>query len=208
MGALFTPAPDTRIGLSYRSSIGYQLSGTVQVAGVAGFPTIGTANIRLPATTSLALAQKLSDRWQFLGDFTYTQWSSIKAVPLVLASGAVPDTFNFQFRDSWRVGAGANYKWSQDVALKLGLAYEISPVTDQYRTTALPDNDRVWVGIGAKWAVSKQSTLDFGYAHLFIPRSGTINQMRGVGVALGQGTVVGSYNNSVDILAVQYTYAF
>jgi long-chain fatty acid transport protein len=208
MGAMFTPAPNTRIGLSYRSSIGYQLSGTVQVAGVPGFPTNATANVRVPATTSIALSQKLSDRWQLLGDFTYTQWSSIKAVPLVLASGAVADTFNFQFRDSWRAGVGANYKWSQDVTLKGGLAYEISPVTDQYRTTALPDNDRVWVGAGVKWAVSKESTLDFGYAHLFVPRSGTINQARGVGVPLAQGLVIGSYNNSVDILAVQYTYTF
>jgi long-chain fatty acid transport protein len=208
VGAFFTPAPDTRIGLSYRSSMGYHLSGTVQIAAVPGFPTTGTVNVRLPATTSIALSQRWSDRWQMLGDFTYTQWSSIKAVPLVLASGTVADTFNFQFRDSWRVGAGANYKWSQEMTLKLGVAYETSPVTDQYRTTALPDNDRVWVGIGGKWAVSKASTLDFGYAHLFVPRSGTINQARGVGVALGQGSVIGNYNNSVDILSAQYTYAF
>ena len=207
VGAFFTLAPETRLGLSYRSSVGYHLAGTVQVVGAPGFPTTGTANVRLPATTSVALSHQLSDRWQMLGDFTYTQWSSIKAVPLVLASGAVADTFNFQFRDSWRVGAGTNYKWSPDMTLKLGVAYERSPVTDQFRTTALPDNDRVWLGIGGKWAVSKQSTVDFGYAHLFVPRSGTINQVRGVGVS-AQGSVIGSYNNSVDILSAQYSYAF
>lgn len=206
VGALFIPAPDTRIGVSYRSSIGYQLSGTVQVTGVPGFPTNGTASVRLPATTSIALAQKLSERWQLLGDFTYTQWSSIKAVPVVLPSGAVADTFNFQFRDGWRIGLGANYKWSQDTTLKLGAAYELSPVTDQFRTTSLADNDRIWVGIGAKWAISKVSTVDLGYAHAFLPTTG-INQVRGVG-ALAQGAVVGSYKGSIDILAVQYTYSF
>jgi long-chain fatty acid transport protein len=207
-GALFTPAPGTRIGLSYRSSMGYHLSGTVQVAGVPGFPTTGTASVRLPATSSLALTQKISDKVQVLSDFTYTHWSSIKAVPLVLASGVVADTFNFQFRDSWRIGAGVNYKWSQDTTLKLGVAYEISPVTNQYRTTALPDNDRIWIGIGGKWALSKVSTLDIGYAHVFVPRSGTINQPLGVGVLFGQGSVIGNYNNRVDILSAQYSYAF
>jgi long-chain fatty acid transport protein len=208
LGAMFSPGAKTRIGLAYRSSVGYQLSGGVNVAATAGFPTTATANVRLPATTSLALSQALNDKWQLLADATFTQWSSVKAVPLVLASGVVGDTFNFQFRDSWRAGIGANYKWTPDLMLKLGVAYDQTPVTDQFRTTTLPDNDRTWLSIGGKWAASKQSTVDFGYAHLFVSNS-SINQVRGV-VPIGaqQGNVVGSYKNSVDIVSMQYTYSF
>jgi long-chain fatty acid transport protein len=207
IGALVTLTPATRLGLSYRSGIGHTVTGNVHLNGVAGFPTAGTANVRLPATTSAALSHQLNDRWQLLGDVTLTQWSSIKTVPLVLASGAVADTFNFQFRDSWRIAAGANYKWQPDLTLKLGVAYETSPVTNEFRTTALPDNDRVWVGVGGKWALSRQSTVDFGYAHLFVPNRGTINQVRGTGV-LAQGSVVGIYSGNFDMLSVQYSYAF
>ena len=208
LGAMFSPGSNTRIGLSYRSSIGYHLTGGVNVQGVAGFPTTASANVRLPATTSLALSQMLNDKWQILADATFTQWSSIKAIPLVLASGAVGDTFNFQFRDSWRAGIGANYRWTPEFMLKLGVAYDQTPVTDQFRTTSLPDNDRTWLSIGGKWAASKQSTVDFGYAHLFLSNS-SINQLRGTALAGGQqGNVVGTYKNSVDILSVQYTYSF
>jgi len=206
-GLLLTPAHGTRVGLSYRSSIEHDLSGTVNVFGVAGFPASASANLRLPATSSVALTQELSEKLQVLGDFTYTNWSSIKAVPVVLASGAVADTFNLQFRDGWRIGAGANYKWSQDFMLKFGIAYERSPVTGQYRTTAIPDANRFWVGVGGKYAISKRATVDFGYAHAFAPDA-TINQQRGVGTPLAQGNVIGDYKLSIDLLGLQYSYAF
>lgn len=206
-GLLLTPAHGTRVGLSYRSSIDHRLSGTVDVVGVPGFPVPASANVRLPATSSVALTQELSEKLQVLGDFTYTHWSSIKAVPVVLASGAVADTFNLQFRDGWRIGAGANYKWSHDFMLKFGIAFELSPVTGQYRTTALPDANRWWVAVGGKYAISKRATVDFGYAHAFAPNA-TINQQRGVGAPLAQGNVIGDYKLSIDILGLQYSHAF
>lgn len=207
-GVLFAPRPGTRVGLSYRSDMSYQLRGTVQLAGVPGFPTTATARVRLPATASVAVTHELSARLELLGDVTFTQWSSIKAVPVVLASGVVADTFSFQFRDSWRIAAGGNYKWSRHTTLKFGVAYETAPVTDQTRTVALPDADRWWVGIGAKWRISSASTVDIGYAHAFVPSDGAINQQRGVGVPLGQGSVIGTYRNSFDILGVQYSHTF
>lgn len=208
VGVMINPLPDTQIGLSYRSGMGYQLSGTVQIAGTAGFPTGATANIRMPSMTSIALSQKLSDQWQLLADATYTHWSSIQAVPLVLASGAVADTLNLQFRDGWRVGIGTNYKWTPDFTLKLGVAYDQTPVTDPFRTTSVPDNDRTWLAIGGKWAATKQFTVDFGYAHLWVKNS-SINQLRGTAAAAGQqGNVIGGYSNSVDIVSAQLTYSF
>ena len=207
-GVLFTPARGTRVGLSHRSSTNHHMSGTVDIVGVPGFPMPATLDVRLPATTSAALALDVSEKLQMLSDFTYTHWSSIKAVPVVLATGTVADTFNVQFRDGWRIGAGANYRWSQQVTLKTGIAYERSPVVSQYRTTPLPDEDRWWLGIGAKWAVSKSGTIDIGYAHAFVPWDANINSQRGVGVPLGQGSVIGHYRASIDIVGLQYSHAF
>ncbi len=205
-GALLIPSPGTRIGLSYRSSMSHHLRGTIQLNGAPGFPTTGTAQVRLPATSSIALSQQLSSRWQMLSDFTYTTWSSIQDTQLVLASGIVADTFRFQFQDSWRVGVGANYAWSPDMTLKLGIAYEKSPAHDKNRMVELPDNNRIAIAIGGKIALSKKTSVSMGYQHLFVSR-GSINQQNGVGV-LAQGSVIGTYHNSGDILAIQYTYAF
>ena len=97
---------------------------------------------------------------------------------------------------------------TNDFMLKLGLAYDKSPVTDLYRTATLPDSDRTWIAIGGKYQATKQFTLDFGYAHIFI-KDASIDQRRGVGTAPFQGNVVGNYSNpSVDIISVQATYSF
>ena len=61
--------------------------------------------------------------------------------------------------------------------------------------------------IRTKYRISKQSALDFGYAHLFV-KDASINQQRGVGVLGAQGNVVGNYEADVNIVSVQFTYSF
>jgi long-chain fatty acid transport protein len=218
LGVLVNLGANTRIGLSYRSAMDFDLTGSVAFTNV---PLVGTAangvraKAELPDTISWAIAHAFSPRWELLADITYTRWSKIKAVPLVTTSGSpivaaagvTLDTFNFQFKDSYRIGVGANYRWSDNFILKLGAAYDRSPVEERFRTTFLPDSDRTWLAVGGKFRVSKQATLDFGYAHLFV-KDGSINQQRGVAALPLQGNVIGNYDNQVDIVSVQFTYSF
>lgn len=211
LGALFTLSPATRIGVTYRSTMEHDFTGSVVVTGVAA-PSV-RATAELPATISLAIAHQFNPNWELLGDLTYTRWSSIKAVPIVAtsasalgAAGTTLDTFNFQFSDTYRIGVGANWRWRDDFMLKFGGAYDKSPVEDRFRTVVFPDNDRIWLAIGGKYRMSNQAVLDFGYAHLFM-KDASINQLRGVGVG-GQGNVVGNYESKVDILSIQYSHAF
>jgi long-chain fatty acid transport protein len=217
LGVLVNLGQLTRIGLTYRSAMDHELTGNITFTNV---PLLGTAvngvraNAELPDTISWAIAHSLNPKWELLGDITYTRWSKIKAVPLVTTSGsliapsgATLDTFNFQFKDTYRVGIGANYKVRDDFTLKFGVAYDRSPVEDRFRTTFLPDSDRTWLAIGGKYRMSKQATLDFGYAHLFV-KDGSINQHRGVATLPLQGNVIGNYDNKVDIVSVQFGYSF
>lgn len=217
IGGMFNLGTNTRIGVTYRSAMDYDLTGTVTFTNA---PVVGTfsqgvrANAELPDTLSWGIAHQWSPRWEILGDITYTRWSKIKAVPLVTtsASALIPanttlDTFNFQFKDTYRIGVGANWKWRDNFMWKFGVAYDKSPVEDQFRTTTLPDNDRTWIAIGGKYQMSKQATLDIGYAHLFI-KDPTINQQRGVAALPLQGNVIGNYDSDVNILSVQFTYSF
>lgn len=213
-GVLVNWSPQTRIGMSYRSSMSHELTGAVSVTGLGAAG--GKASVKLPDTLSWAIAHQLDQKWQMLGDVTYTRWSEIKGVPLVLTSaglgaspaGTVADTLDFQFRDAYRVGLGVNYKWKPDTTLKLGVAYDRSPVPDAaHRTVSLPDSDRRWLAFGAKYQLSRAATLDAGYAHVFMSDGGVLHNKR-VGVAGAQGIVSGSYKSNVDIVSVQFTYAF
>jgi long-chain fatty acid transport protein len=211
LGALFTLSPATRIGVTYRSAIEHDLTGSAVVTGVAA-PSV-RATAELPDTISWGIAHQFNPKWELLGDITYTRWSSIKGVPIVATStsalgvaGTTLDTFNFQFRDSYRIGVGANWMWRDDFVLKFGVAYDKSPVEDRFRTVVFPDNDRIWLALGGKYRMSKQAVLDFGYAHLFM-KDAPINQLRGLGIG-GQGNVVGNYDNAVNIFSIQYSHSF
>ena len=212
IGAMFNLGPASRIGISYRSSISYELGGTAATSGVPLAGTVSapvTASVRFPDTYSIGFAHAFNEQWELLGDFTYTRWSTIKAVPIVTTApsafgpaGTTLDTFNFQFDDSFRVGLGVNDRLSSNFTLKAGVAYDETPVDGQFRLVALPDNSRTWLALGGKYAFTKSATLDVGYAHLFI-NDGSINQTRPQ-----QGTVAGTYSSHVNIVSAQLSFAF
>lgn len=216
LGAMFKISPATRIGLSYRSTVEHDLKGTASIAGIGGATV--KANVKLPDTLSWAIAHQATPKLELLSDLTYTRWSEIKRVPVIttsaglaslgIASGSALDTFDFQFKNTYRIGVGANYKLQNDFTLKLGVAYDESPVSAQFRTVTLPDNDRLWFSIGGKYQVNKQATVDFGYAYLYV-QDASINSRKGVGASPFQGNVVGNYNNSdVHIFSAQLSYNF
>jgi long-chain fatty acid transport protein len=163
---------------------------------------------------SLSLAQTLSDRWQLLGDVTYTWWGKIGQIAAInTVNNTYRDTLAFNFDDAWRVSVGANYTYSDTWKFRGGLAWDQSPVKDATRTVRLPDNDRYWLALGAQYKFTKSTALDVGYAHLFISDA-DINFTRSQTLPTGAAapgtanTVTGTYKGSVDVLSVQLAVTF
>jgi long-chain fatty acid transport protein len=209
-GAMFQLAPETRLGVSYRSSIKYKVTGTVAFTNV---PTAvlgnldGNVNLDLevPDSESVALQHKLNQQWTLLADVTRTGWSKIKQLQIVRDTGQTLDNTPENFKNTWRVGVGAVHRYNDAWTIKMGFAYDQTPVNDNDRTARLPDNNRLWLSVGGQYKLSKDGTLDFGLAHLFI-KDAPINQNAGNATAFGQ--LVGTYKGSVDILGAQFAYRF
>src|SRR5204862_122605 len=179
VGGLFNVAPATRVGIHYRSSLDYKLDGNTSFSNVpaafAGIPAAaaGTSNgnvkldLKTPDNISFSVAHKLNDQWDLLGDLTWWHWSKIKQLPVVRtsgpANGTTLSTLAFNFDDTWRASIGANYKLNGPWTLKLGAAYDQTPVPNaESRSVRLPDNDRYWLSVGAAYQVSRDGKLDFG----------------------------------------------
>jgi long-chain fatty acid transport protein len=107
--------------------------------------------------------------------------------------------------DTWRFSLGATYEWSEPLLLRVGVARDGSPVPASTRTARLPDADRTWIAVGARWQASDALIIDAGYAHLFSDDA-RVSQNAGdtdINALLG-----GEQTSSVDILSVQVTYQF
>lgn len=212
-GVLWQVSKDTRLGLSFRSKMSFTLAGTQQVTNASGvvlsansFPI--TADLTLPAIAQLSGVHDLNERWSLLGDLMFTQWSVVDVLQVVNSStGANGTALPFQFKDAWRVSGAVNYRLNNAWLLRGGLAWDQSPVpgpTD--RTASLPDSDRVWVSVGARWDIgeTKKNRIDFAYAYVFISDS----QINRTTTGTSGMTLTGNYSNHANILSAQYTYSF
>jgi long-chain fatty acid transport protein len=73
------------------------------------------------------------------------------------------------------------------------------------RTARLPDSDRLWIAVGARYRFNRNLALDAGY--VYIPmRNGDINQ--NAGSTASNGLVSGHYDANVNIFSAQLTYTF
>ena len=205
-GVLFNPSPSTRIGLSYRSTIEHNLTGNLTSSNQLVSPNVGAgATIKLPDTAILSIVQKLDDRWEMLGDLSWTGWSSIKQVPILRSNGSIAQTLEPQFRDTTRIALGGNYKYSDEMKFKFGVAWDQTPVrSPERRLVALPDEDRIWLSVGTQWKPSPASTLDFGLSYLFVSNPQINNNQ----TLQGRGLVKGEYKNNIAILGAQYSMRF
>ena len=215
-GLTLTPTPTTTIGIGYRSALNQKIDGTMQQTGLIPLP--GTTNggvsttIDLPDMVSLGIRQQVGPQWTFMGTGEWTDWSWIGTSALTSASGGPalvggkPVSIAFNYDNGWFFGLGAEYKWTDRLTVRGGVAYEITPITDDVRIPLLPDNDRLWLSLGATWQIWKGFSADSAYSHAFV-RSTSINVSAASGNPSFDGiTYIGSVDSHFDIISLGIKY--
>ena len=191
-GALFTLSPAMRVGVSYRSPIKYTLEGTVN--GVLPVK----ADVKLPDTFILSVWQQVSDRWEAMGDLSYTRWDSLGSLNVVRASnGSLLSSETFNYENAWRFAWGAAYKASDAAKVKFGIAYDRTPVRNDFRTPRVPDNNRLWLSLGGQWNFNRYGRLDVGYSYLYLRDP-----------SIAQPGLQGKYDASAHLVGMQYSVGF
>src|SRR5437016_6228576 len=88
LGAMFQVAPDTKLGVSYRSSIKYHLTGTATFSSNFPFASANVnTDIKMPDSASIAVQHRLNPDWTLLADVSRTGWSKIKDLTINLDTG-------------------------------------------------------------------------------------------------------------------------
>ena len=204
LGVMFRLSPSTRMGLTYRSTVDLKVDGRLSAPG-AVIPASVAAE--LPNSASLAISHMMTDRLRLLADLTWTGWSNLPAiVAKSSASGAVLANERLGFEDSFRVGLGAQYQYTDRLRLHTGFAYDQSPTRNAMdRTVRLPDSDRFWLAVGLNQKLGERTSIDVGYAHVFF-EGAEINRPSFPNPSLQ--VVRGSFDTNVHIISLQLNHHF
>jgi long-chain fatty acid transport protein len=199
----------TKLGFTYRSGIDHDIDGSARFEAVpAVFATQGLfqdgpayTSIETPAEASLSFAQKLNDKWTISADVTWIDWSSFDAIRINFKNPKQPEVRQPEhWQNTWRYSVGVDWHYNSAWTFRGGLAYDETPIKDQYRTPRLPGDTRKWVSLGATWHLGAVD-LDIGYAHLFIGDDVPINQ-----VGQFHDHIIGNYDVATDIWSVGFRY--
>ncbi|WP_295576424.1 outer membrane protein transport protein [Stenotrophomonas maltophilia] len=222
VGGLFSIDENTHIGLSYRSKVRHKITGgdatfdgadraralLTNSPGTRGWfmDTSGRATVTMPASATLSVTHKVNDRWTVMGDVTRTAWkTAFDSVTVDYASPQPDSVLKFGYRDTTFVSLGTDYKLSDTVTLRGGVALDQTPTTDAHRDVRVPDTSRKWLSLGVGWTPSANTEYNVGYTHLFtsdpnvyVP-AGTNNQ---------GNSLTGKYKVRGDVLAASFQYKF
>jgi len=210
IGALIDFQQGTRVGLTYRSSIDYTLSGGgFTVNGANPFPppysNAVTADVELPDTFSIAVSHQFTPDTRVLADWSWTGWDSIQNLTIVDAAtgGSIFSTNQpLKFDNSWRAGLGVEHQLNPSWLLRAGVAYDQTPVQDEYRTPRLPDEDRTWLALGFRYQPEQNAPwwIDVGYTHIWVDDAESN--------LLSPVALLGTYEADIDIIAAQISFRY
>jgi long-chain fatty acid transport protein len=224
-GLLYRPTDSTRIGIDYRSKITHDVKGVdsldvgalqaelAQIHLVVPPASAAEDKFVMPQTINFGIYQQVTRRLAVMANAQWENWHAVQSlivndptlaqIPDGIGPEISPIYGNLHFRDAWTIGVGAKYQATAKLTLMGGAAYDETPVTSAaYRTTLLPDSNRVMIGIGEQYQVLPNLILQAAYAHYFVASSG-IDQTRTQidGASTGSGTLQGTYQESADVFS-------
>jgi len=244
VGYMFQLDDNTRFGLAYRSSIKQTLTGSstwtfnnVNPALPSPIPGVSlqqlaksrhpnapdSIDVTTPETASANFFRQIDPRWAVMGDVTWVRNSRLNEIRVKQGTvGGVSQgdlVIPTNWKDSYRVSIGADYRYSDSWLFRTGLAWEQSPIrSDETRHPALPDSDRIWLSLGANYQINKNNSIDVAYSFIDFKNVNTNyhDSCSPVGVSPSTGqactgngeTTRGSYKTYLQLVGVQYNYRF
>lgn len=162
LGLHVMASENTEIGIGFRSGQDVDLDGTFTVAGLGTFAS--TASLELPDMVTFGIRHKVNDYWRVMAGVEWTNWSRFDFV--TVTGGPAPVPLPFLYDDGWYFSAGAEYMWNDQLTLRGGVGWEISPIDNTNRTFRLPDDDRLWLSVGGSYKANDRYSFDVGYSFL------------------------------------------
>jgi long-chain fatty acid transport protein len=221
VGVLAEPVPGTRLGAAYRSSVDTTIKGDswfrLDEAGIGAalqgatgaFQNVDArTEIELPPMASFGIHQDIGDDFAVMAEAQWTGWSTLDDLIIEFDNPAQPDNVNvFDWDNAWFFAVGATWKPTERLVVRVGGAFDQTPVRNAVRTPRIPDTDRWWLATGLGWQITDALSLDLAYTHVFFDEA----EVRQRGLTEGnllRGELDARYQNSIYIVSLGLRWQF
>lgn len=226
-GLAWKPTDKDTLGLAYHAKIKNKLEGKYNIyadplsqslieGGLPGLAYPGldlklnganaSTQLDVPANATIDWVHQFSDRFSLGASVMWTQWSSFKALTLK-SDGNQIVSIPYNYKDAWMVSLGGDYKLTNDLTVRAGVATDQTPTRNSTRDPRIPDGDRIFTSLGFGYKVRAIPGLgiDGSYSHQFVEKAKlqTHNQDR-----LGAATLDGKADAYGDVVSMAISYEF
>lgn len=212
VGAMYEFTKNTRLGVSYRSRSQHKIKGDFDF--MKGAPVAGTYDATLPMDApeqvQLSGYHKLNDKIGLSAGAKWTRWTRFDALtihtsnPSPLAQVEVAQ----RWKNAWNFSLGMDYYHSENWTFRTGIGFDESPVPNSHeRTTAIADNDRWEIALGASYKKSAW-TFDMGYMFLYLPHYSVHNDRHDLNNNPSVASIDARYHTTAHVLGLQVQYSF
>jgi long-chain fatty acid transport protein len=176
-GLLYEPLQGVKLGVSYRSPISVDHSGRLELsfpAFVRNTPRSvgGSAKLLYPPSLTFGVSVNRFQPLTFNVDATWTGWSTYKQLEVKLnqaipVSGRLASSILTEknWHDAWALRFGANWRVKENMKIRAGYTFDMTPVPDSTLEPQVADSNRHIFAIGAETKIWK---LTLGIAYNFI----------------------------------------
>ncbi len=221
LGIMVEPTTSTRFGLGFRSEIEHDLTGNANFrldsAGTGAALSAATgrfvdtnaqAEVTTPASVSFGAYHDINEHWAVMAEAAWTDWSKFEEIKIEFDNPNEPDNVTEQdWDDTFFVALGMTWRPIDPLALRLGAAYDESPISDDFRTPRLPAEDRYWTSFGLDYEPAEWFGLNASFTHIFVD-SGDIRLTTDGTDNTFRGNLSGRYENRINIATIGATFRF
>lgn len=197
LGATYEYMEGGRIGVSYRSEVDHSISGNTMMSDYGTFAA--TSDVTMPATINIGIYQRFWGAFEdfaLMLDYCWTGWSAFENFDIYNENFSNSLTYE-NWKDTSRISFGMHYYATEDLTLRLGTAWDESPIKSaEYTTFRIPDGDRIWFSAGLGY---KYHDMNFDFAYTYIIFNDAY---------INNGDVVGAYDSSAHVLSFQVGFTF
>jgi len=216
IGLLVEPWQGTRFGLTYLSEADLDFSDRTDFSGLgpgllAVLGNRGLLNAKLdlgitmPQSVMFSAYHEFTDRLALMANLGWQDWSQFGRVDVsVDSNNPINLTTRLDYKDTWHVALGAEYRLSDPWLLTGGVAYDSEMMDEDQVTPALPTSDQWRFALGTRYAWSPDVTLSGSYELVYM---GDIDMTVDRGPLAGR--VSGTYEDaSIHVLCLTVEWRF